>query len=146
VYAGTSLSYYRHPDWLGSSRVATTTARAVYYDGEYSPYGESYNETGTNDRNFTGQNQDLPGVLDLYDFLYREHNTTEGRWISPDPAGIAAAKLNYPQSWNRYAYVVGDPIDQRDPLGLDTTCLYVPNVGGDQICYSIPTPGAYNPY
>jgi len=25
VYAGTSLSYYRHPDWLGSSRIASTT-------------------------------------------------------------------------------------------------------------------------
>ena len=57
VYAGTSLSYYRHPDWLGSSRVATTPARAVSHDGEYSPYGESYNETGATDRNFTGQNR-----------------------------------------------------------------------------------------
>ncbi len=121
VYAGTSLSYYRHPDWLGSSRVATTTARAVYYDGEYSPYGESYNETGTTDRNFTGQNQDL-GANDLYDFLYREHNITQGRWISPDPAGMGAAHPTLPQSWNRYAYVSGDPTGRTDPLGLDGQC------------------------
>ncbi len=154
VYAGTSLSYYRHPDWLGSSRVATTTARAVYYDGEYSPYGESYNETGTTDRNFTGQNQDLPNASDLYNFPNREHNVTQGRWISPDPAGMGAADPSLPQNWNRYAYVPGNPTNQTDPTGLDGVC----GVGGTWMgegCYSlgigvfasnVPMPGAYNPY
>ncbi len=121
VYAGTSLSYYRHPDWLGSSRIASTTSRTVYYDGAYAPFGESYNETGTTDRSFTGQNQDL-GATDLYDFLYREHSAIEGRWISPDPAGMAAVDPSLPQSWNRYAYVSGDPTSQTDPLGLDGAC------------------------
>jgi hypothetical protein len=51
------LSYYRHPDWLGSSRLASTPSRTVYYDGAYAPYGENYAEVGTIDRNFTGQNQ-----------------------------------------------------------------------------------------
>ena len=93
VYAGTTLSYYRHPDWLGSSRVAstapTTPPSTVDYDGSYAPFGESYNESGTIvDRNFTGQSQDL-GAVQYYDFLYREHNVIEGRWISPDPAGLA---------------------------------------------------------
>jgi YD repeat-containing protein len=69
VYASTGLSYYRHSDWLGSTRLASTPTRTVYKDGAYAPFGEPYAETGTTDRNFTGQNQDLAG--DLYDFPYR---------------------------------------------------------------------------
>ncbi|MGO9241248.1 MAG: RHS repeat-associated core domain-containing protein [Bryobacteraceae bacterium] len=126
VYAGTSLSYYRHPDWLGSSRVAstapTTPPSTVDYDGSYAPFGESYNESGTIvDRNFTGQNQDL-GAVQYYDFLYREHNVIEGRWISPDPAGLAAVDPTLPQTWNRYAYVANDPLNFVDPFGLDGVC------------------------
>ena len=117
VYAGTSLSYYRHPDWLGSSRVASTTSQAVYYDGSYAPFGESYNESGTTDRSFTGQNQDL-GATDLYDFPNREHSAIEGRWVSPDPAGLDAVDPTMPQSWNRYAYVGNNPLGYTDPSGL----------------------------
>jgi RHS repeat-associated protein len=120
VYNSSGLQYYRHPDWLGSSRIASTPGRTVYYDGAYAPYGENYAETGTTDRNFTGQNQDLtPGSSGiLYDFLYREQHSTEGRWISPDPAGIRAVDPTSPQSWNRYAYVLGNPLANTDPLGL----------------------------
>ncbi len=135
VYAGTSLSYYRHPDWLGSSRIASTTSRTVYYDGDYAPFGESYNESGTTDRSFTGQNQDL-GATDLYDFLYREHSAIEGRWISPDPAGLAVVDPSLPQSWNRYAYVMGDPVNHYDPSGLETYCIPLSLIGGGKdFCY-----------
>ena len=58
MYAGSTLSYYRHADWLGSARFASTPSRAMYYDGAYAPYGENYAEVGMIDRNFTGQNQD----------------------------------------------------------------------------------------
>jgi RHS repeat-associated protein len=129
VYTSTGLSYYRHPDWLGSSRVASTTSRTVYYDGAYAPFGENYAETGTTDRNFTGQNQDLtPGSAgDLYDFLYREYHKIQGRWISPDPAGLAAVNPANPQSWNRYAYVLNNPLALTDIAGLD--CIYAKDDG-----------------
>ena len=117
VYTSSGLAYYRHPNWLGSSRIASTPSRTLYYDGAYAPYGENYAETGTTDRNFTGQNQDLtPGSSGLlYDFPYREHHSTQGRWISPDPAGSNAVDPTNPQSWNRYAYVMGNPTGQVDP-------------------------------
>jgi RHS repeat-associated protein len=120
VYNSSGLQYYRHPDWLGSSRVASTPGRTVYYNGAYAPYGENYAETGTTDRNFTGQNQDLtPGSSGiLYDFLYREQHSTEGRWISPDRAALAAVDRTNPQTWNRYAYVTGNPLKYVDPRGL----------------------------
>ena len=120
VYNSSGLAYYRHADWLGSSRLASTPSRAVYYDGAYAPYGENYAEVGTTDRNFTGQNQDTvsSGPYPLYDFLYREYNPTQGRWISPDPAGLAAVDPADPQTWNRYAYARNNPLLTRDRLGL----------------------------
>jgi len=116
VYNASGLNRYRHPDWLGSSRIASTTARTVSYDAAYSPFGESYAESGSTDRNFTGQNQDLAG--DMYDFMYRQYHAPQGRWVSPDPAGTSAVNPANPQSWNRYAYVNGSPLNSVDPLGL----------------------------
>jgi RHS repeat-associated protein len=120
VYNSTGrLAWYRHSDWLGSSRISSTPTRGVYYDAAYSPYGESYDESGTADRSFTGQNQDLTPAGDLYDFSYRQYSAPQSRWISPDPAGLAAIDLTNPQSCNAYAYVGGSPLDTVDPLGLD---------------------------
>jgi len=50
--------------------------------------------------------------------LYREYHSTQGRWVSPDPAGLAAVDPSNPQSWNRYAYVTNNPLALTDPLGL----------------------------
>ena len=116
VYNGSGLAYYRHGEWLGSSRLASTPSRTLYYDGAYAPYGESYSETGTADRDYTGQNQDT--ASGLYDFLYREYHPVSGRWISPDPAGLAAVDLSNPQSLNRYAYVTNRPTVMFDQYGL----------------------------
>jgi RHS repeat-associated protein len=117
VYTSSGLSYYRHPDWLGSSRIASTPSRTLYYDGAYAPFGENYAETGTTDLNFTGQNQDL--ATNLYDFPYREYHSIQGRWVSPDRAGISAVDPTTPQSWNRYAYALNNPLRYIDPSGLD---------------------------
>jgi len=116
VYNSTGLAYYRHPDWLGSSRFASTPSRTMYSSTAYAPFGESYAEAGTKDRSFTGQGQDT--AEPLYDFLFRKYSSTQGRWISPDPAGLTAVDPSNPQSWNRYAYVLNNSIGATDPLGL----------------------------
>jgi RHS repeat-associated protein len=120
---GSSVAYYRHADWLGSSRLASTPTAptTVYADTEYAPFGESYGVAGTLDLNFTGQNQDTvpSSTSGLYDFLFREYNPEQSRWISPDPAGKSAVNLANPQTWNRYAYTVNGPLSNIDQLGLD---------------------------
>lgn len=123
VYNSSGLQYYRHPDWLGSSRLASTSSRTLYYSGAYAPFGENYVPKGTQDLSFTGQNQDTEssgsgGAGGLYDFLYREHSPVQGRWLSPDPSGLAAVNPADPQTWNRYAYVGNRPLNTVDPLGL----------------------------
>jgi RHS repeat-associated protein len=77
-----------HTDWLGSSRLATSYAsRVLSYDAAYAPYGENYagKGTATTDLDFTGQFQDTS--TGLYDFLYREYNPVQGRWITPTRQG-----------------------------------------------------------
>ena len=127
VYNANGLAWYRHPDWLGSSRFASlpTGSNRLYYDGAYAPFGENYAEMGTQDRNFTGQNQDTvsSGPYPLYDFLHREYHPVWGRWLNPDPAGLAAVDPSNPQSWNRYAYVRNNPLALVDPYGYD--CAYL---------------------
>jgi RHS repeat-associated protein len=101
-----ALAYHRHADWLGSSRFASTTSGAVYFDRAFAPFGETYAETGAADRSFTGQTQDVvAGSTGIYDFLFRQHSSAQGRWLVPDPAGLAAVDITNPQTWNRYAYV-----------------------------------------
>jgi RHS repeat-associated protein len=115
VYNSAGLAYYRHSDWLGSSRFASTPARALYYDGAYGPFGEAYAQTGTTDLSFSGTNQDT--IYGLFDFPAREYNGIHGRWPSPDPAGISSVHMNDPQTWNRYAYVRNNPLRLTDPTG-----------------------------
>jgi RHS repeat-associated protein len=118
-YNSSGLAYYSHSDWLGSSRFASTPARALYFDGAYAPFGENYAQTGTTDLSFTGMNQDT--VSNLFDFPAREYNGIHGRWPSPDPAGSASASASDPQTWNRYAYVTNSPVGYVDATGMVRT-------------------------
>jgi YD repeat-containing protein len=69
VYNASGLAWYRHSDWLGSSRLASTPGGALYADNAYGPFGEDGGHAGASDPSFTGQNQDLTSIL--YDFPAR---------------------------------------------------------------------------
>lgn len=112
-----TLAYYRHSDWLGSSRLTSTQARGLYASTAYAPFGEQYAPAGTGDPSFTGQDPDTMSTL--YDFPARRQSPSQGRWISPDPAGRSAVSLANPQSWNRYSYVMNNPLMLIDPTGME---------------------------
>ena len=122
--------YYQHKDWLGRAPIISTlgsTSGTVYGDYAFAPYGEIYNTFGTvalNEENFTGDTQDL-GVAKMFHTDNRELNTSEGRWLSPDPAGLAAVDSMNPQTWNRYAYVMNNPLSYVDPTGLACYALEI---------------------
>jgi RHS repeat-associated protein len=100
----------------------------MYSSTAYAPFGEPYAQAGTTDLSFTGQDTDTVPITTngtipaMYDFLARKYPPVQGRWISPDPSGLGSANPANPQSWNRYAYVLNNPMGLIDPLGLD--CVY----------------------
>jgi RHS repeat-associated protein len=122
-----ALSTFRMADWLGSPRLAFSyTGGGFSQSMAYSPFGQPYASPGSFEANFTGQpNSVCDGCTDSrveYDFPARELHPIQGRWISPDPAGLNAVDMTTPQSWNRYAYVNNDPLSYVDPTGLQYQC------------------------
>jgi RHS repeat-associated protein len=115
-YSGSVLGHYRHGDWLGTVRFDSNTNRTVFADVARAPYGEEYAISGPPYEPFAGLTQSI--APDLFDTQNREYHPTQGRWISPDPAGLAAVDPSNPQSWNRYAYVANNPLSFTDPTGL----------------------------
>jgi RHS repeat-associated protein len=104
---------YQHKDWLGNSRISSGLGPAIIDDRAFAPYGEIYNNFGSTNANenmFTGDTQDILATTDCcFDTPNRELSATQGRWLSPDPAGAG---------WNAYAYAT-NPNSFVDPSGLN---------------------------
>ena len=118
VFDCCNLYYYRDGDWLGSERLAAWTNQTLVSEEAYAPFGEAYAGAGAGEQMFTGKGQRL--AAGIYDFPFRHYSPAQGRWLSPDPSGLAAVNPANPQSWNAYAYVANQPLTATDPLGLGT--------------------------
>jgi hypothetical protein len=86
---GTTCCSYLHKDWLGNSRIVSSTSNnTVTADQAYTPYGEIYNIFGANNGSyqvFAGMIADLaPSTTTpiMWDTPNRELSYT-GRWLSP---------------------------------------------------------------
>jgi RHS repeat-associated protein len=51
----------------------------------------------------------------------RYHASSYGRFNAPDPYRASSKRKN-PASWNRYTYVLSDPVNHRDHRGLAVDC------------------------
>ncbi|MGH9473162.1 MAG: RHS repeat-associated core domain-containing protein, partial [Terriglobales bacterium] len=64
-------------------------------------------------------------------FGARYYGSALGRFLTPDPAGLAAVDPGNPQSWNRYAYALNNPVTNTEPTGLIAVvpqgCVGTPN-------------------
>jgi RHS repeat-associated protein len=103
--------YYMHKDWVGNSRISSVIVNPfVVSDQAYAPFGEVYDKLATGagvpGQMFTGDTQDI--LTGIFDTPNRELNASQGRWLSPDPAG---------SGWNQYAYVL-NPLSLTDTTGL----------------------------
>jgi len=96
-------------DRLGSVRANLQGEGFAYY-----PYGEEQTSTVDGREKFGTYFRDGVGQ-DYADQRYYGSGT--GRFWSADPGGIKTANAGNPTSWNRYAYVNGDPINRFDPTG-----------------------------
>jgi RHS repeat-associated protein len=117
-------------DQLGTPRmiVDKTGSLASVSRHDYLPFGEEL-FAGTGGRTttqgygaadgvrqkFTSKERDNETNLDFFEARY--YGSTQGRFTSPDPM-LSSGKPAEPQSWNRYAYVLNNPLVYVDPSGL----------------------------
>ncbi len=94
--------------------------------GTYYPWGEAKGTTNPQDTwSYATYWRDSVTGLDYANNRY--YTNAYGRFMTPDPY-TNSGRLNDPQSWNRYAYTRGDPVNRADPHGTDDcepdTCLW----------------------
>src|SRR4030095_6245191 len=109
-----STLYYILKDHLGSASVVTDASGVTVGEQRYYPYGETRLTTGTiyTDMLFTGQ-REITG-LGIYHYRARFYSPKIGRLLSADT--IVPGTGN-PQAFNRYSYVLGNPLKYIDPSG-----------------------------
>lgn len=107
--------YYIFSDRLGSYRTLTDSTGNVQGESDYYPFGGErvISSTVTDKFRFAGMEWDSEDGLNHT--LYRQYTSAQGRWESPDPKRSGG---NNPQGLNLYAYVVDNPTNLTDPLGL----------------------------
>lgn len=119
--------YYIHGDHLGSSNLMTEGKAGSRHMGvtylkgdllqrfEYAPFGQEQYSLNPNlkfDPSYTGQTYDIE--TGLYYYKARYYNPLIGRFIQPDTVVPDAKNL---QAFNRYAYVINNPLKYSDPSG-----------------------------
>ena len=131
----TTLHY--HLDHLGSPRRITDASDQVVGVHDYIPFGPEAsggtNEPSLTRMKYTGHERDgTPAESwDTLDYMHaRYYSPALGRFLSIDPI---LGTPSQPQSWNRYAYALNNPLKYVDPAGMDETA-YSCDENGDN-CY-----------
>jgi RHS repeat-associated protein len=123
---------YLMADALGSTRVVLDATGSVKERIDYLPFGEeiatpiggraSPYTTGLYPSNpdieaqkFTAKERDTETGLDFFGARY--FSGPQGRFTSPDPSNLSV-DFWLPQTWNRYSYVLNNPLNMADRNGL----------------------------
>jgi RHS repeat-associated protein len=126
--SGGTVTQHFHLDHLGTPRLVTGDNGVQLSVHAYYPFGAELNLTPTEQpaelMKFTGHERDLlandPHTLDYMHARYEMG--TMGRFLSVDPVLETKKALHAPQMWNRYSYVLNNPMVLTDPTG---TTIYV---------------------
>lgn len=111
-------------DHLGTVRRITNDIGEVVSEHDYFPFGREATvpAAGAEPMKFTGHERDaLSTILNPSDDLDYMHNRYSApvmaRFLTVDSSAKSAA-ASRPQSWNRYAYALGNPVRYLDPDGM----------------------------
>jgi len=115
IEAGTANNvHYALKDHLGSASVMTDASGNVVGEQRFYPFGETRWSTGSmfTDKLYTGQ-REMAG-LGIYHYGARFYSPKLGRFLSADTIVPGAGN---PQAYNRYSYVLNNPLMYIDPSG-----------------------------
>jgi RHS repeat-associated protein len=112
-----NVTHFLHANALGSGTVITDGTGSVVNEQLFYPWGTLWEDTSQSEFHFAAFDWGYatPGVLPTPNRMY---SYGKGRWMTPDPAGLAASDASNPESLNRYAYVGNNPTTLVDPKGL----------------------------
>ena len=119
----TTERVYLHGDHLGSSSVVTNASGTVVESYSFDAWGAPRNAATwvsdlsewpsyEGDRGFTGH--EMLASLELVHMNARIYDPALGRFLSADPIIQAEGDL---QNYNRYSYVINNPLKYTDPSG-----------------------------
>jgi RHS repeat-associated protein len=119
-----NMAFFDHRDWVGTRRAITNATGTVTDVRESLPFGDdAANVSGGQDNTFDGFTGLWNGATNNTNHAqFREYLNIAGRFLQPDPYS-GSYRLGNPQSFNRYAYVLNNPLSLVDPLGLDLLVL-----------------------
>ena len=123
---------YLTSDTLGTPRVITKADATVKSRHDYLPfgeeifantgnrttgqkYGEALTPADTVRQKFTSKERDSETGLDYFGARY--YASTQGRFTTTDPL-LSTGRPIAPQTWNRFTYVLNNPLVMTDPTGL----------------------------
>ena len=108
-----SQTYYLSYNHLGSLRAVTDSNGNVVKEITYDSFGTILSDSNPNlsvNLGFAGGLYDQDTKLTR--FGYRDYDAETGKWTAKDPIGFAGGDTNL------YGYVLNDPVNFVDPLGL----------------------------
>ena len=117
-----STTYFNHQDLLGTERMRTNYGGTVGSSYTSLPWGDGYtatvnNSAGDQDNgHFAGLEHDAESGTEHAQF--RNYASAQGRWLAPD-SYVGSYDFTNPQSMNRYAYALNNPVSLVDPTGQE---------------------------
>jgi RHS repeat-associated protein len=138
IFRGASLLANESPtstrhyvlDHLGSPRLVTNASGQTLGTQDFAPWGPGGTSNG-GALQFTGHERDsalLGGPGEMPDYMHaRYYSTTMERFLSSDPVRGSGGR---PQSLNRYAYGLNNPLTFADPDGMEPCLMRDSHVDG----------------